>query len=238
MRALPSTDAPVPAFRKAGLLPELLADYLRDRIASGALPPGHRLVEQEVAGALQVSRVPLREAFRILCAEGLVTLSPHRGAEVSATSQEELEELFEVRSMIESRAAALAAERATPAQLQEMRQLVARMGAAIRSGDTVAYYQGAARFHDAVVEAAGNGSLARLHSQIKVKFRRYQMALSSVAEFPARSNQEHARLVKAIAERDPASAAGHAAEHVEALVQRYRRSRSAKSPAAARVRQP
>lgn len=226
------------AFRRAGLLPELLADHLREQIASGALLPGHRMVEQELSSALKVSRVPLREAFRILCAEGLITLSPHRGAEVSATSQEELEELFEVRSMIESRAAALASERASESQLREMQQLVAQMALAIRGRDTVAYYQGAARFHDAVVEAAANSSLARLHSQIKVKFRRYQMALSSVTEFPARSNQEHARLVQAIAERNPASAAALAEDHVEALVQRYRKSRSASIPAAPRVRQP
>ena len=105
-----------PTFQRAGLLPERLADHLRDQIASGALAPGRRLVEQDLAGALQVSRVPLREAFRILCAEGLVTLSPHRGAEVSSTSQEELEELFEVRAMLESRAAVLAARRAAPQQ--------------------------------------------------------------------------------------------------------------------------
>jgi DNA-binding GntR family transcriptional regulator len=224
-------------FRKAALLPELLAEHLREQIASGVLQPGRRLVEQELAGALQVSRVPLREAFRILCAEGLVTLSPHRGAEVSGTSQEELEELFEVRAMLESRASALAAERASEAQLKHLQQLLAQMASAIRNRDTVGYYQGAAAFHDAVMEAAGNGSLARLHSQIKIKFRRYQIMLAGVAESPARSNQEHALLVKAMMNRDPAGAAACAQQHVEALVQRYRKAQLGKARSRPQARQ-
>lgn len=224
-----------PAFRKAGLLPELLADHLREEIASGALPPGRRLVEQELAGALQVSRVPLREAFRILSSEGLVTLSPHRGAEVSGTSQEELEELFEVRAMIEARAAALAASRASPDQLSQLDRLVARMTAAIRGKDTVSYYRASAAFHDLLVDAAGNRSLARVYAQIKVRFRRYQMVLSAVADSPTRSNQEHASVLKAIAGRDPVAAAAHAENHIEALVRRYRKAQSNQAGAATRA---
>lgn len=221
----PGLSAPA-AFRKAGLLPELLADHLREEIASGALPPGRRLVEQELASSLQVSRVPLREAFRILCSEGLVTLSPHRGAEVSGTSQEELEELFEVRAMLESRAAALAASRASAEQVSQLEQLVARMTAAIRGKDTVAYYRASAAFHDLLVDAAGNRTLARVYAQIKVRFRRYQMVLAAVAESPARSNQEHAGVLKAIAGRDPVAAAALAESHIEALVLRYRKAQS------------
>lgn len=235
MASTPSGLSAPTAFRKAGLLPELLADHLREEIAKGALQPGRRLVEQELAGAMQVSRVPLREAFRILCSEGLVTLSPHRGAEVSGTSQEELEELFEVRAMIESRAAGLAASRASPDQLSQMEQLVARMTAAIRGKDAVAYYQASAAFHDILVDAAGNRSLSRMYAQIKVRFRRYQMVLAAVPESPTRSNQEHASVLKAIAERDSISAAALAEHHIEALVQRYRKAQSNQARAAARA---
>lgn len=215
-----------PTFQRAGLLPERLADHLRDQIASGALAPGRRLVEQDLAGALQVSRVPLREAFRILCAEGLVTLSPHRGAEVSSTSQEELEELFEVRAMLESRAAVLAARRAAPQQIEQLQQLVDAMAMAIRAKDTVGYYRAGARFHEVLVEAAGNHSLSALHAQVGTRLRRYQIALSALPGSPARSNQEHAQLLEAIVLRDSARAAALAEQHVEALVQRYRKAQS------------
>jgi DNA-binding GntR family transcriptional regulator len=235
MASTPSGLSAPAAFRKAALLPELLADHLREEIASGALPPGRRLVEQELAGALRVSRVPLREAFRILCSEGLVTLSPHRGAEVSGTSQEELEELFEVRAMIEARAAALAASRASPDHIAQLEQQVARMAAAIRGKDTVAYYRASAAFHDDLVDAAGNRSLARVYAQVKVRFRRYQMVLAAVAESPARSNQEHASVLKAITNRDPAAASALAEDHIEALVRRYRKAQSSQARAAARA---
>lgn len=217
-------------FQRVGLLPERLADHLRDQIASGALASGRRLVEQELTDALQVSRVPLREAFRILCAEGLVTLSPHRGAEVSSTSQEELEELFEVRAMLESRAAALAARRAAPEHLEQLQQLVGAMGKAIRARDTVGYYHAGARFHEVLVEAAGNRSLTALHAQVGTRLRRYQIALSALPESPARSNQEHAQLLEAIEQRDSGRAAALAEQHVQALVQRYRKAQSRRNP--------
>lgn len=217
-------------FQKAGLLPELLADHLRERIASGSLKSGQRLVEQEFANELQVSRVPLREAFRILSAEGLVTLAPHHGAEVSTTSQQELEELFEARGMVESRAASLAAQRATPSQVQQVSALHAEMSLAIQDGDTVSYYRGAARFHSAVVEASGNQTLVRVYAHLKVRFSRYQLALASLEESPESSNQEHLQILRAIERGDAAHAAAIADEHVEALVSRYRMSQEVRQP--------
>lgn len=229
-----TTDEAQPAFRKAGLLPELLADHLRERIANGSLAPGQRLVEQEFATELKVSRVPLREAFRILSAEGLVTLSPHRGAEVSTTSQEELEELFEVRALVEARAAMLAAQRAGPAQVQALSTILAEMSAAIREGNTVAYYRGAARFHDAVMAAGGNRTLARVYAQLKVRFSRYQMVLAGLGDSPTRSNQEHAQILRAIEQGDGERAAAVAENHVTALVTRYRK--QAKRQASSRLK--
>ena len=88
---LPTSAAPI-ALRAASLLPERIAESLRAEILANRLEPGARLGEQELATRLGVSRVPLREAFRMLEGEGLVTIEPHRGAVVSGRSDAELRE--------------------------------------------------------------------------------------------------------------------------------------------------
>src|SRR5690606_16491937 len=84
-------------FTKPDLLPERLADWIREEIVIGRFKPGERLMEQALAKECQVSRVPLREALRIVAADGLVTLAPHRGAIVTPLSDTELIELFGLR---------------------------------------------------------------------------------------------------------------------------------------------
>jgi len=81
------------------LLSDQIAESLRDSILDGTLVAGTKLAEEEIATRLGVSRVPLREAFRVLAGEGLVTIEPHRGVRVCQCSDAELLELFEVRAM-------------------------------------------------------------------------------------------------------------------------------------------
>ena len=80
------------------------------------------------------------------------------------------------------------------------------------------------------MEAADNRSLTALHAQVGTRFRRYQMALPALPESPAHSNQEHAQLLEAIEQRDPARAAALVEQHVKALVQRYREAQSRRNP--------
>src|SRR5689334_1452859 len=80
---------------------EAAAQELRSRILSGVLPGGSQLRQEVLAAELGVSRIPLREAFRLLVGEGLVTIVPHRGAVVSVLSPEEIGELFDLRALIE-----------------------------------------------------------------------------------------------------------------------------------------
>ena len=131
----------------------------------GRLAPGARLVEAELALSCGVSRVPLREAFRILATEGLVDLSLHRGATVRPLSETELQELFGVRMAIESFAAATLARRGDSAALARLRKLVRDMRASISAGDTGAYHQLAASFHECFVEAAGNALLTATYGR-------------------------------------------------------------------------
>ena len=95
-------------------LVDAVQDYIRDKIVSGELQPGQRLVERELAEATGASRIPVREAIRGLASERFVTLVPRRGAVVTALVPEDLDEIFEVREALEVQECVLAAQKATP----------------------------------------------------------------------------------------------------------------------------
>jgi len=102
---------------------------LRERIVSGALPPGARISDLVLSREIGISRTPVREAIRMLAADGLVEVVPHQGATVRAPSLDELDELYEIRAVLEAHAAARAAARRTPAEGSELLALVAAMEA-------------------------------------------------------------------------------------------------------------
>jgi DNA-binding GntR family transcriptional regulator len=209
------------SFERSDLLPTRLAAYLRGEIVAGRLKPGDRLVEQKIAASCGVSRVPLREAMRIIATEGLITISPHRGASVNLLSDEELIELFGARAAIEGFAAMSAALHRPAFAIKAMRKILERMKAAVSRDDRTAYYSLAADFHRELVLAGGNKIVVRLYEQIRQQLRRYQAAMSRLPELPSRSNLEHARILRAI-ERGDAHAAREAAEsHITALVKQF-----------------
>ncbi len=96
---------------------------LRTGIIEGVYPPGARVTEQEIAASAKVSRTPVREALRRLEAEGLLRFVPHQGAFVTRWSEQEAEDIFELRAMLEGHAARLAAGRATDEDVQQLRRL-------------------------------------------------------------------------------------------------------------------
>lgn len=208
-------------FQGSELLPERIAGALRRAIVESVLAPGARLLEQDLARRLGVSRVPLREAFRVLAGEGLVVIQPHRGAVVSERSDSELRELFAVRSMFESAAARLLAGLRPPATLDVLDTLIADMKAAVRAKRVEEYSRLAARFHDLMVAECGNSLVARFYDQIRTSMRRYQALMADLPGSPAKSIREHEEILGAIRAGDAALAARVAEMHVGELVRRF-----------------
>src|SRR5690606_37751323 len=97
---------------------ENVAEQLRQRIASKALKPGDRIDEQALTKELGISRTPLREALKVLQGEGLVTLIPHRGCFVAELNEQDLDDIYEIVAMLESRCAAAVARSATAADIK------------------------------------------------------------------------------------------------------------------------
>ncbi len=142
---------------------ERVADTLRDRILLGDLPGGSRLGEVELAESLGVSRTPVREALSRLAAEGLVEVTPNRGARVATWTVAELEGVFDLRSTLEPKLTAYAVPNATEADVDELELLALRMLDAGSPGprqDLDALVPLNRDFHDRLVLLAGHPTLA------------------------------------------------------------------------------
>jgi DNA-binding GntR family transcriptional regulator len=192
---------------------QVLAE-LRRRIVDGDYPPGERLTEDRLASDFGTSRNPVREALRVVEADGLVTLVPRRGAVVATPDASAVSELFAVRSSLESVAARLAAERATPAQVAELRALLEKAREATERGDLSQVAELNSAFHMRVTELSGNRWLRTLSASVYLHVH-WIFRLTAAHRAP-HSWQEHIRLVDAIADGDGDAAAIAAQVHVDA----------------------
>ncbi len=197
----------------------VILDELRTRITHGQLPPGTRLIESALAEEFEVSRVPVREAIRMLEIEGFVTVAPRRGAVVAEVSYQDAIELFEIRSVLESLAARLAASRATPAQLRELRQLTEpdHLPTSNSSKEVITGFN--AEFHRFIATLAGNDMLAALVGQLRDRLT--WIFSRTAVERSDDSTREHLDLVAAICEGDAERAAAQALAHVAAARQAF-----------------
>lgn len=176
---------------------------LRSGILDGTYPQGARLGEVELAEALGVSRTPVREALRRLGSEGLVETLPNKGARVRTWNGKELDDIFDLRALLEGHAAALAATAISEDTLTTMASLLARMEAATNGQpdyDLIADLNG--QFHTAVVTASGNAllpgvALSFVHVPIVVRtFRRYS------PDRLRQSMRQHRELLEALTRHD------------------------------------
>ncbi|KDN24124.1 GntR family transcriptional regulator [Amycolatopsis rifamycinica] len=185
-------------------------EELRERILTGRLRPGDRLVERELAEDLGVSRVPVREAIRSLEAEGFLVVQSPRRVVVRQLARVDVEELFDVREALEGLAAGLAAERAGAAALKRLDRALADAARATARGDAARITVLNSRFHDEIVAIAGNALLSTMLQPLEGRLR----WLTSQNEHWAELLDEHRRLYEAIASGDADRAKASAVEHV------------------------
>ena len=144
---------------------QLATTRLRHMIVAGELAPGQRISEREIGEQLDgISRTPLREAFKVLAAEGLVTISPNRGASVTALSMAEVDETIELLVGLEGLAAETACSRISEQDIAAIDELHQHMAAAYRAGQLMAYFELNQAIHQRVVDAAGNRVLSRIYA--------------------------------------------------------------------------
>jgi DNA-binding GntR family transcriptional regulator len=155
----------LPTFERQRLH-DTVVDHLRNFIVEGVLPAGTKLKERELCETLGISRTPLREAFKVLAAEGLVEISPNRGATVSSLSPDELRDMFELMSGLEALSGELACERITPVELAEIKALHYAMLACRAQEDLSGYYHINRQIHDRINQAARNSALRQTYLSV------------------------------------------------------------------------
>ena len=196
-------------------LTQLVYQALRDAIISKRLPPGERVSEASLARQLRVSKTPVREALLRLHAIGLVEADGGRGGRIVRPSAELIRHTYEVRGALESLAARLAAERATPAQRRQLLELAAASLAAAQDQDLDGFRRHDEAFHDVLAAASANSYLVRLIDNA------YTLTAAARQRDVPRAGDStdcatgHIRIAEAIAGGDAAAATAEAAAHVE-----------------------
>ena len=190
-------------------LVEATTTRLRDEILSGALEPGERLIEEQICQRFSTSRAPLREALRLLAQQGLVEHLPRRGSRVATWSPLDIEQLFEVRAVLERHAvlAALPLRAAAGVDpLREVRRHLERMRTAQDHGNELAKDDAHRDFHAAIVALAGNRQLDLALEPVLLKLQRpmaVNLRLEASLLGPAEGLRRHEALVAALETNDP-----------------------------------
>jgi DNA-binding GntR family transcriptional regulator len=191
----------------------VVTDSLRESILDGSLKPGERLVQDNIATQFGVSRIPIREAFRTLAAEGLVTFEQRRGVIVTELSRNDIEEILSVRAMLEGMACRAAAENATPEQLEAIHQELEDLNKARNEPEQ--YYQLNYAFHEAILNASNRPHTAALvkkfRNMIETVARLYLDPIGRVEIV----HHDHQALYEAIASHDADKAERLAIEHTQ-----------------------
>jgi len=204
-------------FQKPTTLATEIARHLREAIIKGELAPGERVNESKLTRDLALSRSPVREAIRILESEGLLTLEPHRGAHVRPLGDDDLQEIFDVRLMIESHGLRRDPHRITAEVIAPLRVAVDEARAALAANVFEVWHQASLRFHDGLVALAGNRQLTRLHEELKISLRRYQISVIGLLGQPERSHAEHEAILDALEHGKLEQGAALVAAHITNL---------------------
>ena len=183
-------------------LREKILETIRDAIMSGALKPGEKVAEPELADRFGISRTPIREAFRQLESEGYLTVIPRKGAVVTAFSQQDIEEFYAIKSILEGYAARLACDKLTDRDMDRLESINARLKQMADEGDVGHFFKVHNDFHDLFIKAAANDKLIEMINSLVSRFKRLRVASLSLPGRMSISVQEHEKIIDAFRKRN------------------------------------
>ena len=180
-----------------------VAHNLRRMLVENRILPGAKLNERELSEVLKVSRTPLREAIKMLAAEGLVELLPNRGAIAVELTEADVLNTFEVMAGLEAQSGELAAQRVTDAELVEIKAMHFEMLAAYTRRDLPTYYRLNAAIHSAINAAAKNPVLSTTYGQVNARLQALRFRSNQNEEKWTAAVGEHSLMIDALEARDP-----------------------------------
>lgn len=207
-------------------LRDVVFHTLREAILVGKLVPGERLMENQLADKLGVSRTPVREALRMLALENLVELVPRKGAQVLDMSEKDIVNILEVRGALESLSTSIACVKMKKEDLQQLKKLESEFERAIEESDLERIIQLDEDFHDLILKSTENDKLAQIYQNLRIQLYRYRMAhLKADSTIPA-VVAHHRGILRAIENHDAEEGAtvahGHIKYHTEFILRSIR----------------
>lgn len=228
---------PAPMAQRAPLtLHSEILPRLRDHIVEGNIEPNGRIPERELCEMFGVSRTPMREALKVLAAEGIVELLPNRGARVRELNDSEISELFDFLAGLEALGGRLACEHITSAEFDAIESDHKEMYAHYLRGDLHGYFSCNQRIHEGILLAAGNQTLTLQTKATSARLRRIRFAANSGAREKRWSEalREHELILAALRARDGAALADilftHFRNKKAAILRAAREARSGPDP--------
>ena len=198
----------------APALYEQVAEQLRSKIFAHELKPGAWLDEQSLAAGYGISRTPLREALKVLAAEGLVVLKPRRGCYVTELSERDLDEVFPVMAMLEGMVAMEATRRVTSTNWQKLCAIHQQLEQSAAANDVDGFFDANQRFHAALKDIADNRYLAQLIADARKLLKLTRRDSLRLAGRITQSLAEHREILAAIEARDENLAAQRMYQHL------------------------
>lgn len=183
-------------------LRDVVFNTLRQAILRGELKPGERLMEIALANRLGVSRTPVREAIRMLELEGLVIMIPRRGAQVAQITEQDLNDVLEVRLGLEELAVRFACERITDEEIKELGLAVKEFEKKMNNNDLSAQAEADVKFHEIIYGATHNKRLVQIINNIREQMYRYRIEYLKDVESRKTLVKEHYDICDALKRRD------------------------------------
>jgi len=213
MNARPPVDAARDSLAAPALYAQV-AERLRARIYAHELAAGAWVDEQGLAEEFGISRTPLREALKVLAAEGLVVLKPRRGCYVAELSERDLDEIFPVLALLEGRVAETATRRLTSADFSRLAEIHAELERHAAAHDIDNFFEANQRFHSALQELAGNRWLSQLIDDTRMFLKLTRRDSLRVDGRLKQSLAEHRAILAAMKKQDAAAAALQMHNHI------------------------
>ncbi len=196
-------------------LRDVVFNTLRDAILTGKLEPGERLMENQLAEKLGVSRTPIREALRMLELENLVELTPRKGAQVLDMSEKDVVNVLEIREVLEGLATQLACKKMTNELLQELKQAEQEMEQSVQQENIEKMVNADERFHDVIFLSTENEKLIQIFNNLKTQLYRYRMAHVKLDSGMENIIMQHKALLTAIENKNASDGEDLAKKHIQ-----------------------
>ena len=197
------------------LLSQKVYRALKTEIIKGSLKPGTKLSEGKIAEQMGVSRTPVREALKELAAEGFVKMNPNQAVVVSNASVEDVQEVLQIRGVLEGLAARLATKMISEEEIKELEKYQKQMEYYTKKDDVLAFSEMDAEFHELILNVCGNNRLIQIRKNLSDQAHRYRIRSLSVPGRLKYSLKEHQEIVEALKRKNAEQADRLSQKHIE-----------------------